>query len=93
MNVCLVSHAVSADRQGLDMLQGSKWFLSYASVLSFHPSIIYQSYLALHLAIFISETGHIQYRQNQPSSETEVGLCITHLYPALQSEDYLFIDI
>lgn len=88
MNVCSVSHAGSADGQEHDMLQHCKCFPSCASVLSSSPSIIYQSYRALHLAIFTSITGHIQYLQTHPPSETEVGLCITDLHLIMQPEGY-----
>lgn len=54
MDVCSVSHAGSADRQGLDMLQQWKYFQSYAFVLIISTFIIFQSYCALHLTILIS---------------------------------------
>lgn len=54
MDVCSVSHAGSADRQGLDMLQHWKYFQSYAFVLIISTFIIFQSYCALHLTILIS---------------------------------------
>lgn len=60
----------------LGLLMGRTWYIaggkclpSRTFVLSFSPSVIYQSYCALYPTIFISKTGHIQHLQNHPSLE------------------------